>query len=478
VIVQYSMPEGFESIALTCKQIHATCRPFLDIHNSRSSQFDTFAYTGDRHGWIYNLRTAYQLIIPIAVEPIIARHIRHADFAHDSRFTRCIPHDLLFDDNYEADVRQLLATSPYLQQCGLDWHDFYARIREETQTPNYSQHAAAFLMTLLPNLESLVLPRRWVSCDATSPLVHAIVHQANQLDNPNKRPSLAQVTKIELNISTVARDFMDLEFAIPFLALPRVQSFCGVSCVAFGDDSRIGVPAGRFNDIFGQTLTSINLVACCIDDVGIAHLLQHAARLRTLRFSYATKTHSGPQEWDICKFIDAIERQVGSHLEELSIVFHDLHDSIPRGTTSMLGFQWLQKLELPLEVAASTINGAAATAHRTKIPVNEATDLRESFRDDEVPYISYLVPASVRQLSLTSDGGAEHANVLDLTFRRFATWKASTLPALWAIQLSCPDEADKEYKEQCTKLLTLCDKAGVILRLKRFSSSFNTDWLE
>lgn len=71
---------------------------------------------------------------------------------------------------------------------------------------------------------------------------------------------------------------------------------------------------------FGETMESGSFVACCLDDVGIAHFLKNTKRPTTLRYSHSTKYDVNPQCWDICKFVAAIERQVGSHLVELSVL--------------------------------------------------------------------------------------------------------------------------------------------------------------
>ena len=89
---------------------------------------------------------------------------------------------------------------------------------------------------------------------------------------------------------------------------------------------------------FGETLESISFVAYYLDEVGIADFLEDNKRLKTLRYSHSTKNNVSPQCWDICKFIAAIERQVGSHLVELSVSIGEPFGSIAPGKASMRGF--------------------------------------------------------------------------------------------------------------------------------------------
>lgn len=157
-IVRCTLPEGFEGIALTCKKIHAVCAPFIKHHNELRSRFHNFTYYENTSEWIHTIRTAYDVITRIAVEPIVARYIRHADFEQDSRFTKGRPRQLLVDLHSGGAVQRLWANSTDLKQAGLDWREFESEVEKDLVAIRYSQHAAAFLLTLLPNVESLKLP--------------------------------------------------------------------------------------------------------------------------------------------------------------------------------------------------------------------------------------------------------------------------------------------------------------------------------
>jgi len=349
---------------------------------------------------------------------------------------------LLADVHCGGAVLRLLADSPHLKQAGLDWQEFYAKIDEDLHAHRYSQYAAVFLMTLLPNVQRLALPRVWKPLDAIDKLIDVIVRMANKSRLPNDSTSLAQVTTFESSCSLVPQDRIDLDWANPFLALPSVRYFRGPSCVAIGDDGHKVISSNFPKGGFGKNLVVVDLVACCIDDVGIADFLQHTTRLRTHRYSHSTKAYSGPLEWIICRFLAAIERKVGSHLEQLSIFIHELRGSLAPDRVSMRGFKRLQKLEFPLEIAVC--NMTSATASRDAAPPNISlifegvlTDEHHELNDDAL-FISDLVPVSVSQLSLISRGTVDHAQALDMMFRHFAVKKESTFAALKKIYLCCP----------------------------------------
>lgn len=472
-IITHVLPEGFESMALTCRKIYSRCTPFIECHNRLRSQFQNFTYYEKMADPSFTIKTALDLITRIAVEPLVARYVRDADFKVDCFFTLWRARAFLGDVHCGGAVVRLLAASPYLEQAGLDWKEYCAEIEADIKAGRYSQHAAAFLLTLLPNVETLTLPQLWKPLDATDKLIDAVVRKAKQSKLPCDRPSLAQITRFGPSILLGPQERFDLDWASPFLALPHIRSFDGRSCVAM-DDGHKGIASKDPYRGFGETLEVVDLVWCCIDEVGIADFLKHTTRLRTLRYSHSTKGNGGPQYWDICKFVTAIEREAGSHLVELSVSIRELRGSLAPGKASMRGFQRLQKLEFPLEIALCNITAAACRAATpNEFLVGGSTDHELDYCEQ---LIDDLVPASVSQLSLISHGTEHHEKALDLMFRHFAAKKDSQLPALKEIYLSCPASADNAYKDQCAILLAETEKVGVILHLEPWPSSVTEVW--
>ena len=290
MIITHVLPEGFESMALTCRRIYALCTPLIERHNRLRSQFQTFTYYEKMADPSFTIRTAFDLIIRIAVEPVVARYVRDADFKVDNTHGR--PREFVTDAHCRRDVARLFADSPYLEQAGLDWKEYYDEIEEDLKVARYSQHAAAFLLTLLPNVEMLTLPKLWKPLDATEKLIDAVVRKAKQSYLPCDRPSLAQITRFEPCGSLVPQPRFDLDWASPFLALPHMQSFRGSSCVVI-DDCHKSIASKDPYHGFGETLVAVSFMGCCIDEVGITDFLKHTIRLRTLRYSHSTSTNWG-----------------------------------------------------------------------------------------------------------------------------------------------------------------------------------------
>ena len=84
---------------------------------------------------------------------------------------------MLADVECGGAVVRLFADSPDLAEAGLNWEEFYAKIEEDLEPIRYSQYAAAFLLTLLPNVETLTLPKWWKPVEATDKLVNVVVRK-------------------------------------------------------------------------------------------------------------------------------------------------------------------------------------------------------------------------------------------------------------------------------------------------------------
>ncbi|KAI9930342.1 hypothetical protein MW887_011094 [Aspergillus wentii] len=247
---------------------------------------------------------------------------------------------------------------------------------------------------------------------------------------------MAQVTKFEAFVTRSPVLQFDITWATPFLALPHVQSFCGFTCIGMGGHRSI--VSEYLDSNFKSGLEVVDISFADVDWMVITDLLKHTPRLKKLKYLHMADANDTSHDWDLCRFITAIEHEVGSHLEQLCISIHELPGAIKPGSVSMRGFQRLRKLVLPLELVLCTM-----------APANH-----ESLLSD-------LIPASVSRLSLLShtEGHPEHHyKALDRLFHDFAARKDSHVPALKEIYLSYPSDADDLYKDQCDRLAAEAEK--------------------
>ncbi|KAA8645024.1 uncharacterized protein ATNIH1004_009235 [Aspergillus tanneri] len=453
-IITYTLPEGFESLALACKYLYTVCIPFLEHHNNLRWHFRDFRYCKTKWSFRVNQQllrfpdtatSAYNLISRIAIEPIVGRYILEADFTGDSRlysrFASTNREETTYEDRDKA-VRQLFADSSYLRKAGIDWKEYYSAMMEDINNCCYSQQAAAFVLTLLPNLQRFRLPELWNPTPASEKLIATVIRIARQ--PTYNRASLSQVTKFE-----ETRGSYNLSWATLLIALPRIQSFQGGGCIGKAYDVK-SIESKYLCSEFNSTVETVGFWEASINAVAITDFLKHTPCLKSLTYWHSEKDSVKNQGWDLCEFISAVQRNVGSHLESLSTVTTELRCLISPGKPCLRSFQRLRRLELPLGIVICGLKAAELADYRS-------LDFNSLLGD--------LVPASVSQLSLFSPGKSPHDKALDLVFRDFATQKQLQTPNLTVIRLTCPDDADELYKAQCTNLAVETERAGVALEI-------------
>ncbi|TVY94303.1 hypothetical protein LAWI1_G001145 [Lachnellula willkommii] len=467
IIIEYSLPQSFENLATTCKRIYARCTPFIQRHNELRSRFRHFVYHAHARD---SLVAASDLISLIAADPIVARYIRIANLVEDSKFLSHLrvrgepPKSVPSIEDGGATV-QLFANSTYLRRARLDWREYYSTFAEDVREMRYSQHGSAFLLTLLADTENLTIPSSWKPNAATNQLLDVLAQEAQQ--SCFLSSGLRSVTTFLGSLSRSETENWGLSWASPFLALPHLKSFSGPGSFAVGENPTS--LAFRGSPHIADTLEAAHLGGCCIDDVGISDFLKHTPRLKTLRYSHSTQHDHLPLDWDICKFINAVAREAGSHLIELSVKILELRGSILPGKASTRSFQKLEKFEFPLKLVTCNINAAGVTG-------NIATSLQCFFNGSLDPFVRDLIPPSVTHLSLKSEGMGPHDKALDALFRHFRAVRRSQLPNLQEVHIACKQEADNAYKQQCNKIVAEGGREGVVVHLHAYEYSGGLNW--
>ncbi|KAI1296410.1 F-box domain protein [Xylaria venustula] len=470
-IIQHSLPEGFESLALTCKELYALCTPFIKQHNHLRRSFRAFVYCDyPREPSTKIIFQAFDLIARIAAEPIVARYIIDANFGYDSFPSRARAPADVPDMNDGGPLATLFADSPYLARAGLDWREYYTLIEEELkQRPCYSQHAAAFVLTLLPNVKQLTLPKAWKPSEKTDRLLEAIVHEARPLNSSCTAPSLAGVAAFEVSQRRLGESPFDLNVAVPFLALPRLRELRSNSCLAIGSTSMSLTYRAPYR-LCGEFLETANFSSCCFDEETIAKFLKHTPRLRTLEYSHMSRRIDKQHDWNLCEFVSAIEHQAGNHIEELAVAILHVRGVLIPGKASMRGFKRLRKFACPVELAMNHINKAlpqTATAN---------CDLKDQEPGMIITSVSDLIPASVSELSLSSARIDAYDMALEV-FRDVVGEDGPRLPALKEIYLKGDPPLPwprVTYLENCDRLAAKAAEAGVVFHIRQHRPEWNT----
>lgn len=341
-VVDYVLPEDFENFLLTCKHVYfQTGRSVIKRHNTLRKRFGHFSYRGD-------IQSSCELLLRIAVEPMIARYIEHADFRADGSwrsnpFAFSAQSEVSFERN-TALLRSLLLDSPYLPERSLwtqgicDW------------CPSVSAcWAAIILLTLLPSVRMLTSPDWWdkrlqAHSSNYGPTMHGMLIAILEIAGSESGAALSSLTMPK---STLKRrydwDVMSLDFTISFLSIPTLRDFSadGMTLVSSGLTL-----AHLFNNI-GAGLEVVELVDTIVNDTAMNELLSGMHRLKVLRISNIDRYCS---YWDGGKFVAIIERRVGSSLEELVLTTPDGVDGLGTSILPMKGFKKLTKLEIDIKL--------------------------------------------------------------------------------------------------------------------------------
>ncbi|KAI1088115.1 F-box domain protein [Rostrohypoxylon terebratum] len=462
-IIQEALPESFENLALTCKTIYQLCTPFIENHNRLRHRFRTFTYLDDPpDSSPLSIRTAFEIIKRIAVEPMTAFYIEHVTLVDDSLMwsLRGKPPQVLPDVDRGGPIVELFTNSTYLKEAGLDWKEYYCSIGEDLGRPGlhrYSQRAAAFLLTLLPNLKTLSLPQLWNPCEKTEKLLGVIVRRARRSScSWDKSTSLARVTKFNTSLDVGNPIGLD-QLALPFLALPQVREFNAASSIDIIDSSVVLA----YEDLYSgcrdtlKTVSFTNFFSCL---PAFAYFLGRVPHFRKLAYSHSPKINDN-KEWNISYLVTAVEHEAGDYLEELSISVNEVQVPIAPGKVSMHGFKNLKKLELPLEVAMCNITDAES---RLGIPKNSLID-REQYWENEGLRVGDIVPATVCHLSIILSSGID-AKIFKVFFSNFAAMKDSHMPALREVRLVVKSDLKSDlYQEEYTRLAKETERVGVML---------------
>lgn len=481
LIVSHAIPEGFESLCLACSRLFTLCKPLIKQHKALRSQFRNFNFYEKIADPSFTIRTSFELLARIAEEPVVARYIQHADFSMDLRLPVGDRLWLMEDNGYRPDtVRHLFVSSRYL--LGTDWQDYFTKYERDLEDNRYCQTAAAFVLTLLPNVKSLVLPQSWESDKATERLLETIVDHAGQPNTTSINASLSSLITLRTSFSLAMRQGFVLNKITPFLALPRIRSFHGPSSVSHIGDRKLFPPCQPLSLSVGKTMKIAHLLSSNLDGPAMEHFLRCTPRLKTLVYSHSSKQLGSP--WDICALVTAIVQQAGSNLEELSITTRDITGKIAYGTATLRDFVRLQKLEIPLDLATCVIRSAGKVKTKESIATDSVADADQSHVD---LLMCGLVPASVTRLFLRSDEWErrddahdsigllemddgvpgfkgrpqQHDRTLETMFEGFAEKRDAQLPSLEEIRVSYPAAAGEAYKDRCKSLLPKAEKVGV-----------------
>ncbi|CAH0056843.1 unnamed protein product [Clonostachys solani] len=448
MIMQRALPCDFESLILTCKQLHAVALPVLSRHNALRRKYRRFHFTDSYHHREKEdiTETVTQLLLDIAADPFIAHHIVHGDFS-DRVCTDGIRQS---SENYRGAVLQrlekeqdnlkaLVQGSLHLAMLGLDtgvWFDNIVADRD--QYDEQVDYPLAFLLSLLPNLESLTLPGEWRPASVfTQPddwepvddiqkgvqdLINLLVTRANDTENVMGDQPLRKLHSLHPTKNVDTQFGTNISSIAPFLALdslrevhhdsgvcdlvehkPKKKNNGGLSVAILDFQAR-----GRYQ-VLGRNLETAVFEDVVISGEACEPLFRDMHNLKVLDVEYNMKDEIG-YDWEPETFLSGL-MSLGKTLKSLSLTANNLgpdHGRIFYPEGDLKGLQ-------PFEVLTYLKLDTKLFIHSRAVVDN--FDAEPTDEDDiETPSLIDIAPRNLRTFVLHVPATQEDYVVMECLF--------------------------------------------------------------
>ncbi|OAQ62803.1 F-box domain-containing protein [Pochonia chlamydosporia 170] len=346
IILNLSRPYNFENLALTCKQIYHAALHMIAHHNNLRKKYRRFKFGSE------TAESIPELLGEIAADPIIASYIVHPNFGEP----RCPDTQRLshtFPKGISDTLAPLVKQSRHLAALNNDpdstatWLKNIAQHTDEDERP--FDGPITFLLSLLPNVESLILPEIRHECLDTGgeegefnrsvhDLLHLLVTRANDAkldDQP-----LQKLHTILPTPNILEQSGVNMEIILPFLALNSLREVyheCGVYEPSHDDCTHYPT--------LGKQVEVMKLKDYVITSGGAAVLFKNMQRLRVLELEYSMKDEIG-YGWEINNFIWCMRKHIAGNLERLVLSAGQVWPDSALMECSMRAFKVLTHLEL------------------------------------------------------------------------------------------------------------------------------------
>ncbi|KAI0829510.1 hypothetical protein F5Y06DRAFT_282748 [Hypoxylon sp. FL0890] len=414
-VIEESVPEGFESLLLSCRHIYECGKHLIASHNTRKGYWEHLEV--DRY---FNYMSTFSLLHRVADEPLLLRYIESVDFLRRQDHTRSFGNFELqkWDDATLDRIKRFIEESPYLRKAEKVAPEKWAQSMLFENVDRFDRYLALitpFFLTLLPNVKVLVLPGS-LSCFIAPPSTgtqdldfHHEVWDVMEVirQSAEKSPEHAPLGKLaNLQIYGYHRDdtgsIFDLRALSPFLVLPNLTKLRLANCVATRDyPSGVGY-RWHYSDM-NSGLREIHLDCGCMDSDGLSQLLSHTPHLKYFRYSHANKSGNLPRDWDAGAFIATIGKHVGSQLEALSVIWEIRKGGrLITGVTSMKEFTKLKFLTLDTYLFCGPPIASGGGSGSSCAPPREGS---MPWTIGSIPPLIPMLPSSLDALHLVLDFG-------------------------------------------------------------------------
>jgi hypothetical protein len=430
-IVEHVMPEGFESLMMSCRTIYATGKDLVERHNALRRKYRTFKYDSE-------IQCSLQLLCLIAKDPLIARYIEAADFSSDH--IPCSLQDLeqrsasLAGASTISTIRSLVHESICLRVADESPDEWLSKIEHQSKVADDAFHASTFLLTTLTNLSNLTLPKFWDVYPAIARLntygdaggisLHALLQSivSKACDTASQSPALGKLTHIHPFLDAGYESRADLQTLDPFLALPSLRKLSIASLTAHrGFEWQ--------QPSITSNITSIEMACCCMTGQQLGKLLLHTPKLRSFKYSHETKWHGICHEWNYSAFILSVGHHCGNTLRELSVTVDTCYGDTGGAETDLKDFTVLEDLEL--DVGAFLYPSLEYILR--DLDFHEENCVSRTVSDwtlHDIPCLAELLPLTLKRLRLVCGTGLDEPIALQQLFNHLKDRSEAEVPIL------------------------------------------------
>jgi hypothetical protein len=464
-IIDWSMPQGFESLVLTCKTLYNSAGARVNLHNNLKRR------------WQYTIHSSpcgfdhLRLLHDIAKEPLAARYIVNLDLDSEEGFgllTREEDEDLDFrtDEAKMKRTKEFLMQSPYFARAGVDTEEWWEEILEEIKksentdnedTRDESIFAIISLLLFCPNVEKLRFARSWHNGmppdgdeekekELRIPLLNAIVHGA-------RGPDFEGMTLKKLRVLwpfmpagyDMKAGFGEIEW---FALMPEIEEIFGISLLSNGDKWS-GIDFSWQPSLeYTSNVRRLELAFCCMDAEGISRVLERMPRLEVLRYAHEGKWHGCGHVWSAAEFVKAIEKLCGETLVDLAVTCQR-STVIENGVSSFNGFKKLQLLEIDQQI----FMGPPVKSGQVRGLEGFTPEYAKPWEENELPCLATMLPQSLRFLHINiaypddDDVSKPEAAALNALMKRYGDTAFQHLPGL--------ETTVRQYRAETARMLAI-----------------------
>ncbi|KAI1848864.1 hypothetical protein JX266_005292 [Neoarthrinium moseri] len=420
-IIDFSVPDDFENLLLTCHALFACGSSSIPTHNARRKHFRHISFNSyhDEDSRLSFLRN-------IAAEPVAAHYVQSADLRGRIMVTPSLhevpPGFRLRKGCVGAsmdDVEKLVAASQFSHLLDTGAETWTCQAED-----GFS--ASTFLLTLLTNVRQLTLPRGWpeVPDVNTQPwqLLNAMMRQSHErrMTSP-----LCQLRSLRALAPVHYDSRVGLSSLSAFLAMHDLEELYATSCVAIDDYT--GIPFTWIYPDLKSPLRKIEFVSCCMDSSQLSNLLANTPNLQSFRYSHQEKWHTCGHDWNAGAFAAAIGRYCGHQLTDLALTVDGLSGEIVTGIVSLQEFTCLERAELDVALFAGPSPESGEMAGLEACGPSKGF---QKWSPAMVPKLTEILPSSTKNFQLFDSSLNDYSEVACSLLKDFSAgrdWLLSDL---------------------------------------------------